>query len=206
MSLEIFNDRVTLQVVGLVIDGGDLNESLGAVPDESGTADLDRAEGGLVLVPQLRLRLERKGGTDIEGNRVIIPLEPRFGLEDTNRSGLGKLNDVVRLVDGLKGVLIVGELASVEEGRADLDNGLAATKNVTLNLDSLTAVRVDNRDNTSLGRASVASSEGSNTVHHSETVGKVDKLEKVTVDVIRENGLHDRLQRPLVFCLKFRKK
>lgn len=194
VSLEVLNDWVTLQVVGLVIDGGNLNEGLGAVPDESGAADLDRAEGGLVLVPQFRLCLESKGGTDIEGNRVIIPFEPRLRLEDTNRSGLGKLNDVVILVDSLKGVLVVGELASVEEGRADLDNGLAATEDVTLHLDSLAAVRVDDRDNTCLGRASVASSERRNTIHHSETVGKVNKFEKVTVNVIRENGLHDGLQ------------
>lgn len=204
VSLEILDNGVTLQVVGLVIDGGDLDEGLGAVPDESSTADLDRAKGGLVLVPQLRLGLESKGSTDIEGNRVVIPLEPRLGLKDTNRSGLGKLNNVVRLVDSLKGVLVVGELASVEEGRANLDNGLAATENVTLDLNSLTAVRVDDRDNTSLGRASIASSKRSNTVHHSETVGKVDKLEKVTVNVIGEDGFHDRLQRHQ-HCLKLRK-
>ncbi|GFZ49402.1 hypothetical protein JCM24511_07522 [Saitozyma sp. JCM 24511] len=194
VTLEVLDNRVAVRVVRLVVDDGDLDELLGTAADERSARHLDRGERRLVLVSELGLGLECERGSHLERNRVVVPLKPSLGLEDTDRRGAVELDNIVGLVDGLKRVLKVLEASSVEERRGDLDDGLALAEDVPLDLDSLAAVTVDDGDDAGFGGASVTSEERGDTVHHAEAVGQVHEVEQITVDVRGEDGLHDGLR------------
>ena len=93
----------------------------------------------------------------------------------------------------LEGVLEVSVRTTVQELTGDLHDGLTITGDGTANLDHLTRGLVDDSVDLSSGVENVTLLQRSSAGNHAETVGKVDKLEKVTVDLAREDRLGDSL-------------
>jgi len=193
VPLEVLENGVSLSGSERKIDGSDLDEVLDLVSNVGGSLDDDGGVGGLVLVSKLGLGLEDEGRSGGERRRVVVPREPILRLKNSDLSLSEDGNRVVDLLGGLEGVLVVGESSSVEEGRGDLDGGLAVSEDGSNDLDGLSRVGVDDRDDSSLRGADVSSSKRSGSGRHLESVREVDELEEITVDGRREDRLHDGL-------------
>src|SRR5205823_5408874 len=141
-----------------------------------------------------RLDGERQGHALLQRNGVVVPLEPVLGIEHANLEIRVEGNFVVGFIGDLESVLVIGETASVQESRSHFNHGLAITDDVSLDLDRLTAVAVDNGHDSSLGATLVTNGKRSRAINHTEPVGQVDELQEVAVNGIREDGLHDRLR------------
>ena len=128
VAKEVGDDRVALAVVPVNRNRADLDELLERITNEDVARDRDRAVVDLVLVRDLAAKAENEGGASGEGLVVVRPLEPLLAPEHTNVRVALKLDDVVRLLDRLEGILEVVEAAAVEECGDDLDNGLVSAR------------------------------------------------------------------------------
>lgn len=194
MSLKVLDDRVTVSVMSLIVDSGDLDKMLGTASDVSSTSDLDSRKDRLVLVSKLGSGLENEFRAHFEGCRVVVPFKPGFALKDTDLVRRLQIDSVIVLVDDLERLAKVLELTSVKEGRSDFDDGLTLSEDVTLDLDSLARVAVGDGNNSCLSGTLVASSNGFGTIDKLEAVGQVDEVEQIAIDVGWEDRLHDGLE------------
>ncbi|KAH0356649.1 beta subunit of fatty acid synthase, partial [Aureobasidium melanogenum] len=153
---------------------------------------LDGAEDALVLVTNQTLQTEGKGLTK-KINLGILKAEPLLRLENCNvlACGEGDLHGLLGL--SLESVLKVGVCTAVQELTGNLHDRLAITSDGTANLNHLTRGLVDDGVDLSSGVENVTLLQGSSARNHAEPVRKVNELEKITVNLAREDRLGDSL-------------
>jgi hypothetical protein len=93
----------------------------------------------------------------------------------------------------LEGVLEVGVGTAVQELGSNLHDGGAVTSNSAADLDQLARGLVDNSVDLSSGVKNITLLQRSRTREHAEAVGHVNKLEKITINLAREDGLGNSL-------------
>jgi hypothetical protein len=189
---QVVEDGVAEGSTGLVLDRCDLNDLLGGQLKLDLTDGLDRGEDSLVLVSVESLQPEDKGLAE-KFNVRLLEAEPLLGLQDGDVLGSLQVDLHRGLNLALERVLEVGVGAAVQELGGDLHDGSAITGDGAANLDQLARGLVDDSIDLGGGVKDVTLLQRGRTRKHAEAVGKVDKLEKITVDLAREDRLGDSL-------------
>ena len=189
---QVVKDGVAEGGTSLVLDRSDLNDLLGGQLKLDLTDGLHRGEDGLVLVSVESLQPEDKSLAE-KLNVRLLEAEPLLGLQDGNVLGGLQVDFHRGLNLALEGVLEVGVCAAVQELGGDLHDGGAITGDGTADLDQLARGLVDHSVDLGSGVENIALLQWGRTRKHAEAVGKVDKLEKITVNLAREDGLGDGL-------------
>jgi hypothetical protein len=84
-------------------------------------------------------------------------------------------------------------LSTVQELTGDFKNGLAITNNSTLDFDHLAGLSVEDSIDLSISINNIALLEKFSTINDAETVGKMDQLQKITINDLGEDSLDDGL-------------
>ena len=123
------------------------------------------------------MHTEDERGTSLEGLHLIIPVEPFFGFQYPDCCITLEFNDIIRIIDGLKGVFVIGKVALIEEGRKVFSDWFTLTADLNLGFDDLASISIGHRCDIHLSVADITDLEGLGTFDHVNTIGKVDKLE-----------------------------
>ena len=194
VTLEVGGHWIAKRTASRVVDSGDLDELLELVANVCIAIDIDRGEGILVVVNELRLDAEKEFGTSEQWCCVVVPLEPSLALEHSDFGRGFNVNKVVVLVLGLEGLVEVCKLTTIEEGGGYFDNGIIASLHDTCNLDGLASIGVKDRRDAGFGLADITRLEWTSTGDSLELVREVDKAEEITVNGPREDCLDDSLE------------
>ena len=95
--------------------------------------------------------------------------------------------------DDLESVLVVGEPTAVQEGGTNFNDRLPVTQHLASDSYSLATVVVDDGENLGHQLALVIDLEGTCGVKDLEAIREVDEPQKITIDRLGEDSLHDRL-------------
>jgi len=147
VALQICDYRITTAIIALKVDGANFDKLLQLVTDENGARHNDRTVVVLVLVRDLGLQSEDETSTCLEWFGFIVPFKPLLRLQDTNASISLQIDEIIRLVNDLEGVLIIDETAAIQERGRHFNDGTAVTNNITLDLNGLAGVTIDDRSN-----------------------------------------------------------
>lgn len=192
VAAEVVKDRVAVGCARLVLNGGDLDDLLRGQLELDLTDGLHGREDGLVLVPVESLQLEDQSLAE-KLDVGLLQAEPFLGLKDGDVLGSLEVDLDGSLNLALEGVLVVGVSATVQELRGDLHDRLAVTGDGAADLDQLARSLVDDGVDLGGGVKDITLLERRRTREHAEAVGKVDELEKVTINLAREDRLGDGL-------------
>ena len=193
MTFEVFEDGVTFRnslSFGSVFDSSDLDRKLLFGSDDvSGSRDLDTREGRFIGVDVARVDLETKIGSNGERFRFVVPFEPLLGLKDSESFGRADGDRVCRRVDTRECLSVVGEFASVEEGRGNFEDGDAFRASLlalggrreeedgTLDGNGLASVRVGNGFDARSRSNGISRLKNGSSRKNTEAVRKVNELE-----------------------------
>jgi hypothetical protein len=192
VAAQVVKDGVAERGTGLVLDGCDLDDLLRGQLKLDLTDGLHGGEDSLVLVPVEGLEPEDEGLTE-ELNVSVFEAEPFLRLQDGNVLGGLEVDFHRGLHLALEGVLVVGVGTAVQELRGDLHDGGAIASDGAADLDQLAGGLVDDSVDLCGGVEDVALLQRCRPRKHAEAVGQVNKLEEITVNLAREDGLGDGL-------------